>query len=369
MATYAKNPLKFAILDALDSIKDEWNELYQKSGCASHYLTFEFISLWYSCFATPEQIRIYQIVEEGETVGFLPLILKTRGGIRVLSSLTNYHCMHSGPLVRKGSEVVFQSLLLSELYRGWPDWDLLKLEYSNDFDRLPILFSPELLHANGCRWRSNSEPSYTVRLDLSFKEYFAELSAKVRKNYNNMKSRYDRSVTWSVMLYQGSEAIDHWDTFLELENSGWKGEGGSSIKNIPENFKRFYNGLLCQLAKRGALIVSLLWYDGAPISSAFMYCEGSILHMFKAGYDKNFHSQSPSNILFIETVRILCEAPNGLTLLNMFPGDFGYKHKIMQQEHQCHTTLLYRRTLRGRFLYRYSQLKTLVKILLKRGTQ
>jgi len=357
--------LKFASFDELISLKDEWGHLYLESASTSHYLSFEFVQLWYTSFASPQQIRIYRIVENGVTIGFLPLVMRSYRGIRTLSSLTNYHCMHSGPLVRKGYEKNFQKILLSELCRGWPDWDILKLEYSNDFDRFPVLFPPKLLNAKGCRWQSNSEPSYTVRLDQSFKEYLAGLSAKVRKNYNNMKSRYDRSVAWSVTLYQGVEALAQWSTFLELENSGWKGDGGSSIKNISDNFQQFYSGLLPLLAESGALRISLLRYEGEPIAGAFMYCEGNVLHMFKAGYNKNYHSQSPSNILFIESVRILSEGSDGLRILNMFPGDFGYKHKIMQQEHQCHTTLLYRRTLRGRWLYRFDQIKKLAKKILR----
>ncbi len=365
-----QNPLKFSSFDGLASLQDEWDELYRDSCCVSHYLTFEFVQLWYSCFASPEQIRIYQIVDaHGVTIGVLPLVMKSSQGLRILSSLTNFHCMHFGPLVRIGYEAVFQTLLLSELYRGWPDWDLLKLEYCNDFDRIPALFPPDILDAKRHRWRCFSESNYTVRLDRSFKDYMSGLSAKVRKNYNNMKSRYDRNAAWSIEIYQGSDALAQWDTFLELESSGWKGDGGSSIKNISDNHRRFYSRLLPLLAKSGSLRVSLLWYKGEPIAGAYMYREGRILHMFKAGYDSAYHSKSPSNILFMETVRILSEFPDGLEILSMFPGDFGYKHKIMQQEHRCYTTLLYRRTVRGSSVHRYHQIKAQVNEILRWAKQ
>ena len=367
MTRRTQNLLKFSSFDGLASLQDEWDELYRESCCVSHYLTFEFVQLWYSCFATPQQIRIYRIAADGETVGLLPLVLKTHWGVRVLSSLTNYHCMHSGALIRKKSEAIFQDLLLKELYRGWPEWDLFKQEYSNDFDPNPELFQLNTLHARCYRWRRYSEPVYTIQLNQSFQQYMASLSAKVKRNFNNMKGRYDRNGDWSVTFQQGFRALTEWSTFTNLENSGWKGDRGSSIINIPPNYQHFYSGLLPMLARSGALWISLLWYENQPIAGGFLYSEGDVLHMFKSSYNERFHSLSPSNMLLVESVRFFCGLSDGLKILNLFPGEFGYKHKYTQQVFSSHTNLLYRRTLRGRCMYRYHQLKALAKnMLLKR---
>lgn len=366
MMAHAVNPLRFSSFDELDRIKNEWNEVYRKSGCESHYLTLEFIRLWYTSFASPEQIRIYRIVDNDEAIGFLPLVLKVCRGIRTLSSLTNYHCMHSGPLVLKMRETVFQTRVLSDLYQGLPEWDVLNLEYSYDFDRFPWLFVPEILISKKYQWKCHSEPTYTIKLNQSFQAYFARLSTNSKKHYKKTVNKFYRDASWSVQHYHGTDALAQWQTFLELENSGWKGEGGSSLKKISENYQLFYRGMIAQLAKSGALWISLLWYEGIPIAGNFMYREADILHVFKAGYDENSFSKSPSNILCTEMVRFLSEFPDGLNTINFFPGDFGYKHKLLHQEYECHTTLLYRRTLRGRFLYRYNQLKTMIKTFIGR---
>lgn len=361
-----RNPLIIESFEDLDLLKDAWEELYRASGSESHYLTFDFIRLWYECFAAPEHVRIFQIVEHDLTVGFLPLVMVFSKGIRILSSITNYHCMHCGPLVRAGYEAVFQKRLLSELNRA-KGWDVLKIEYSYDFDTFPGVFTSASLNESQYRWRRTSEPTYTVPLDQDFAVFLSEvLSNKSRKVYQHMRNRYNRSVAWSVQFFSGAEALARWGTFLDLEDSGWKGEGGSSIKKIAENYQRFYCGLLDQLAKSDALRISLLELEGKAIAGGFMYQEGDIIHLFKTGYDAQFHEKSPSNILFVESVRHLSELPEGLKLLNVFPGDFGYKHKYMQQQHCCSTTVLYRTTVRGRCLYCYHQLKTLVKAFLDR---
>ena len=227
------------------------------------------------------------------------------------------------------------------------------------------MFRPEALKDKGRRWHCYREPTYTVLLDQNAQAYMASLSSNTRKTYTKKKNKLERSASWSVQHYHGLEALAHWDAFLTLEHSGWKGEGETSIKSLSENYQCFYRGFVEQLARSGALWITLLWYEDNPIAAAFMYREADILHMFKAGYDANYHSLSPSNILLVELIKFIAESYDGLKVLNCFPSDFGYKHKFMQQEYECYTLVMYSGSLRGRLLYQFSKLKTMVKNIVK----
>lgn len=331
----------------LEQLRDDWEKLYRECGSQSHYLMFDFISLWYTCFATPKQVRIFRVTADGRSIGYMPLVLKKEKGIRILSGLTNFHCMHSGPLVCQGEEARFSATLLDGLKKSRPEWDVLKLEYSNDFDRFPTLFSAELLDSKKVRWRRLSEPTYTVNLNSDFKAYLASISNNSRKNYAKMRKRYEQEGSWSVQIFKGNEAVSYWDIFVKLENSGWKGEKGSSIYKLADEYKCFYNGLISLLAKSNKLNISVLSYGEQIIASSFMYREGNILHKFKSGYDNDNSDKSPSNMLTIETVKLLYEQNDGINLINEFIGSYGYKHKFLQQNYNSNTLLLYRNTLRG----------------------
>lgn len=363
--------LSFSTFEELKSIKLEWDELYLLSEVHSHYLTFEFIDLWYNCFAVPDQIRIYRIEENSETIGFLPLILINLNGMRILSSLTNYHCMHCGPLVRKGFETVFQNLLLKELFNNRPDWDILKYASSYDFDRFPGLFPPELLNTEKMIWLRSSQPTYTTPLNLSFEVWAKEsLSKNTYQAYRNLRNKYTKTSDWSLQQFRGQDALDKWETFLELESSGWKGEGESSIKMLPENYTRYYKDLVAQLAERGNLWISLLEYANQYIAGAFIYREDDIIHVFKTAYNEDFKQLSPSNMLLLESIRFIGEQTDAPKILHMFPNDYGYKGRYLKQDYQCHYTEIYNSTCRGKIAYMFRKFKNLIKSrFLKKNSQ
>lgn len=354
--------VRFSNFGELKNIQAEWDELYLRSDIHSHYLTFAFVKLWYGCFATPGQIRIFRIVENNQTIAFLPLLLKESRGIRTLSSLTNHHCPHSGPLVRKGYEAAFQAHLLNELFQQRPYWDIFTIGYSYDFDRFPGLVQTGELDSRNISWLRTSQPTYAIYLNLDYDAWAKQnLSKKTYKTSKDLKNKYKKATSWSLQQFSGLDALNKWDIFLDLEDSGWKGAGGSSIKKLPDNYQRYYQGLVRQLAERGNLTVSLLEYENQYIAGAFMYREDDVLHMMKAGYNTDFRLLSPSNMLLLENVRLLSEQPAPPKILHMFPGDFGYKDKYAHTELMSSTTAIFNRTLRGQCVYRYRKFKNMVK--------
>lgn len=358
--------LCFSSFEELKNIKSEWDELYEFSEVDAHYLTFEFVHLWYCCFATPGQIRIFRIVAAGRTIAFLPLRLKASKGLRTLASLTNHHCPHSGPLARMGYEAAFQTGLLQALFQQRPNWDILTFGYSYDFDRFPGLLAGDKLDSEQISWLRTSQPTYSIYLNLDFEAWAKQnLSKKTYKTFKDLKNKYKKASSWSLKQFSGHEAIAKWDIFLELENSGWKGARESSIKKLPEQYQRYYQGLVQQLADQGKLTISLLEYENQYIAGAFMYQEGDIVHMMKAGFNEDFRFLSPSNMLLMETVRVLSEQQGAGKMLHMFPGDFGYKDRYATTDIKSSFTLIFNRTLRGQAAYRYRQFKNLVKARLQ----
>ena len=74
-------------IDQLQSIKEEWIEVHNESQVKSPLLSFEFIYFWYTCFAAPDEVRIYRAFDGEKTIGFLPLILERKKGLRILKGV------------------------------------------------------------------------------------------------------------------------------------------------------------------------------------------------------------------------------------------------------------------------------------------
>ena len=218
-------------------------------------LSFEFIYFWYTCFAAPDEVRIYRAFDGEKTIGFLPLILERKKGLRILKGLTNAYCGHSAHPLPYGKEAELPGLILEALLKDRHGWDILNINYSCSFSEMQDLFSDSLLKTLDVHWNKITRPTYTIFLGKSFDDYLNhDLTAKFRKNIKMYIKRLNRAGNYSFKYYQGEEALRLWDDFLRIEDSGWKGNINSSIKRTKPAVRRYYDGFIKILSDRRALL-------------------------------------------------------------------------------------------------------------------
>jgi CelD/BcsL family acetyltransferase involved in cellulose biosynthesis len=353
----AEKPQIRNIAQFLD-VEREWNDVWLDSSGNSLILSFDSIRHWYGCFAKPDQVRVYRATDRGRTIGFLPLVMKPQYGVRVLSSLTNDHCFQSEPLVRSGYEGVFPELILKELLHNSEPWDMFRYEFSYSFSRFPGLFNDDQLNRNGHAWRRAIQPTYQVRLEKTFESYIQkDLSAKCRKNYLKKRNILARAGEVIIRHYRDEEALQRWPEFKRIEDSGWKGKGGSSIARLDDDYNRYYDGLLKLLSNREALHLYFLELDGKNVAGVFGYIDGNIFQCVKTGYDDEYNRLSPSFLLMFDVIEDLMANSPDTKIFHLFPWDYGYKHKYSNEDSDCFETVIYNRTLRGQLVRLYSALK------------
>ncbi len=346
-------------LNQIHDIEGTWCEVYNSTRNASSFLSFEYILLWYNCFADPKQVRIYSIEDEGRIIGYLPFVYKKEGLFKILSSLTNDHCLHAGALIRKGYEEIFFTRYIETLNSDKFNWDVL---YSHGgysfgpglgFKNLPI-----------CKQHVKEQvaPTYTILLPKSFSEYFnLQLSAKMRKNAKSEKNRLKKVSSYRFLHYTGEEARDHWSTFLEIEDSGWKGEQGSSIKRQSKNYQIYYENLVSLLSSKDKLHMYLMEVEDMPISGAFCYVDQNVFHYAKIGYLEEFSSLSPSNLLLMFIIEDIITNLPSVSRFHMFPWDYGYKHRYINEDSCFSEISIYSPTIRGECAYYLSSGKEKLK--------
>lgn len=331
--------------EGLAALRDQWEQARRRSREATVLNSFEHVSLWYRLFAAPDAVRVYPIRRDGETVGFLPLVAERRKGVRVLRSLTNAHCMHGEGLVADGQGGV-GDLALAALAadRGW---DVLRFEDEYSFHG-DGLFPEAQLDASGLAWEKLRRPTFVIALDKPFDEYFRkDLSRKRRAYIMNYVHKVERAGAGYEHL-RGAEAAAAWEEFVDIEDAGWKGTGGTSIRRETAAFRDYYRGLVALLAGQGTLRISFLTIGGRRIAGGFGHLQGGVFHLTKTGYREEFAQFAPSSLLLLELVRELGERRPQARTLHLFPFDFGYKHRFANDAAESVTTLVYNRTLGGR---------------------
>lgn len=333
----------------LGLIETEWKDIHKTGHEKSPFKSFEFASLWYDCFSKPDQVRVFKVRDQNKVVGFIPFVLRVRKGIRILESLTNDHCLHSDPLVRNGYEDIFQKNLAQILLQQQKQWDIVHHKFSYSFSQLPGLFSKESQIGSSFQWRQEIQPTYTIFLNKSFEDYFHnDISSKLRSNFKRGQNSLKESGVVNFRHTQGLEAIKDWPRFLALEDSGWKGKEGTSIKKASRLYQEYYAGLVNLLGISGALHIYFLELSGEPIAGVFGYVDQDVFHYAKIGYNEKFSKFNPSNTLLIYIIRDLMENHPEIKRFNLFPWDYNYKHRYANEKSVFFETFIYSNTFRGK---------------------
>jgi CelD/BcsL family acetyltransferase involved in cellulose biosynthesis len=83
---------------------------------------------------------------------------------------------------------------------------------------------------------------------------------------------------------------------LRIEAAAWKGEHGTAIVSDPA-VTEFYIRLAERQADAKQLRLSFLRVGGKRISFSYILCSDNKLYGVKIGYDPEFHTYSPGNML------------------------------------------------------------------------
>jgi len=354
----SKKPLSH--LNQLASIEEAWREIYEASCPNSTFLCFDYIMLWYNCFAKPEQVRVYTAIDEGKIIGFLPLVLNKKGPFRTLISLANEHCSQPVPLIKGGYEKIFYKNCFDAILSDKHSWDILQYFAGYSFQQDPNLQKACLRKYH---FNEHIEPTYSILLPDTFDEYFNHhLSANMRKNAKRLKNKLKKFSTYNFHHYIGDEALAYWPTFLSIEDSGWKGNEDSSIKRLPQNFQMYYEGLISMLTKNNQIHLYFLEVNGKAISGAFCYLDQGVFHYAKIGYIEEYSPLAPSNLLLLFIIEDLINNLPSVKRFHMFRLDYGYKHKYTNEKTFCSEITLYGPTMRGNAACFFSVMKEGIKL-------
>jgi CelD/BcsL family acetyltransferase involved in cellulose biosynthesis len=98
------------------------------------------------------------------------------------------------------------------------------------------------------------------------------------------------------------------ESFLQVEASGWKGEQGSAIRLHPE-LVNFYRSLMQQFGARGECRINLLRLNGEVIAAQFGLVSGRQLNLLKIGYQEKYSHIAPGHLIMQNTIDSLCADP------------------------------------------------------------
>jgi len=257
----------------------------------------------------PEQVYFCVLRDQDRMVAVVPLRRRAKrvGGVsaKVLEVPQDAeHMPASDVILAAGVPPAAAVGAVLEGLGGVPElrWDAVRLEHLPGgsacmpaFDQLPAW--------RGLRRVAGYRDVMTLE---SYEAWFAGISRKSRHNLRQHANRLGRAGTGRFSTARDLPALKTaLDALLEIEDSGWKGRAGTSIKRSPR-LTAFYGALVERFGSRGECLIHMLHLDGRPIAANLDLCFGKSAFMLKTAYDENNAQLGPGNLLADYSFRYYC---------------------------------------------------------------
>jgi hypothetical protein len=111
------------------------------------------------------------------------------------------------------------------------------------------------------------------------------------------------------LLTTENEVIEGIESYLSLEDAGWKGVNKTSIRKLHAGHEIFFRKFILNTFARGNLHwLTLLREDsGKEVAHRLSLKSGTALYSFKSTYDESFKEYSPGLLIELELIRVLFE--------------------------------------------------------------
>ena len=129
--------------------------------------------------------------------------------------------------------------------------------------------------------------------------YKKKVKSDLRRRHRNAESMGELKLQ-TVTEYKELEGAFQY--LLSVEDSGWKGEAGTSIIKQPV-VTDYYRLLMKSFGKQGMCQINLLFLDDKCIAASFYLHVHNTIYLLKLGHDESLYSISPGRLLVNEIIK------------------------------------------------------------------
>ncbi|WP_319774645.1 GNAT family N-acetyltransferase [Breoghania sp.] len=131
-----------------------------------------------------------------------------------------------------------------------------------------------------------------LSLEGTMEAFLQRISGQRRRRYAKGYRRLKEQGHLVRDHLSGAQAVEAFDAFLELEQSGWKGESATALASNPYH-AAFAREAVQEFAASGKLLVDRLRLDERTIAAVVAFRDGPRVYEWKIAFDEEQASQSP----------------------------------------------------------------------------
>jgi len=290
-------------IEGLEGLGPEWQNLFERSKCASVFLSFEWMSEWWKSWGDRRNLFIVTVRDTGgDLVGLAALSINVPvlgrlgpASVRFIADEfvgSDYLDLLVDPAFPSSVPEAVARFLLQSKER----WDYLCFSHCQDS---PLLSALRMQMRGGGmieRSRPDSICPY-ISLPVSFEVYLGEIGAKLRKNFRRgyrslqQKGQLDfRTVT------EAAEMERRFEDLIRLHRLGFAANKVESSFLLPAPL-RFHKEVVKRLVVRGWARLYVLEMDGRPIGALYGFAIAGKFSFYQSGRDPDWNRFEVGHVL------------------------------------------------------------------------
>ena len=319
-------------------LEEEWDVLVRTRPRPSPFLLHRWLLEWWRHYGDDGELAVHVARRDGRLVGALPLCVRSRYGLRVLSFLGGESSSLADLLVAddEGPET---ATALAE--RG--------ASSGQDFAELSGLPAGSRLVATlGSARLSLIERSEAPVLDLSAgwdAVYRSKLSSKKRNHYHRRRRQLAELGRIEVAVARKGEELERaLDDAFTLHLLRWNGRPDGSGFATPVS-RAFHHATMRALAPLDMARIVTLKIDGRPVAFHYYLVLERRMYVHRIAFDPSFGRLSPGVINTLDAIEIA--ADEGATRVEFLGGAERYKVELADRLEPLYLGFGLAGTLRG----------------------
>ena len=136
-----------------------------------------------------------------------------------------------------------------------------------------------------------------------YEDFFSAYNKKFIRNIRRLANKANENGQLRLECANCDNTLpEAFEVFLNLEDSGWKGRNGTSIKKI-DALNKYYTHFIQTNSTQTQCQINILYCGEEPIAGQFCLKANETLYLLKIGYNEKVSNISPGQLLIEHLIR------------------------------------------------------------------
>lgn len=325
-------------------LKDEWENIFKKSGTGNIFASWEWCSLWWKHFGKQHELIVLIVKDGNETIGIAPMMI-SKGDCPAFSEtvisfiggdITDYMDF---VICRDNKEAIKAILNFLVTFNKWGKVDLKRIPDSSS--NLTLLKECISGLRQPSMFRESSINPF-VEIDGTWDDYYKSMSKGMRQDIRTTLNKLKLVGEVNFVTYDADTYKEALDALFELHRMRQDYKLGQSLFDTQHSRDFFYD-LAPAFIKSGWVDITALTINNRVISIAFALKYAGVFYYWIPAFDTEFIKYSLSKV-HIQNLLKSCFEQN-CREFDFMRGDEEYKFKWTNAVHKSYDVRIYRNNL------------------------